>query len=289
MSLSGPCAPYFPVLQSSSELPPPGPLPFSFIWFAFGLLSPGSGAGFFDEHPAIASITATPTTAIALANVERLFTQPPRPSWTGIITITLRQSGNNLPVADHQYIDSRIVAARRAEREIASVRRPAWILVGAVAIRHLHRIAAAGRDRKNVEAPVVAALIRELVALGRERRRRVVIAAVGDAFRRTTVKAHRVNLRRARPIRGECQRIAVRRKRGTHVDSRRVGELANLAAVARQQVQIGDSVALDRRDDPLAVGRQRAADHGSVRAFDSRLAPLLQVRQVQRRCHALVR
>src|SRR5271170_2016905 len=200
MSLSGPCAPYFPVLQSSSELPPPGPLPFSFIWFAFGLLSPGSGAGFFDEHPAIASITATPTTAIALANVERLFTQPPRPSWTGIITITLRQSGNNFPVTHHQYIDSRIVAARRAEREIASVRRPAWILIGAVAVGNLHRVAAAGRNSPDIEAAALTALIRELVAFGREGRRRVVISAIGDAFRRTTVEAHRVNLRRARPV-----------------------------------------------------------------------------------------
>src|SRR5208282_2559937 len=184
MSLSGPCAPNFPLFQSSSELPPLLSTPFSPSWLPPGLVSPPIGAGFFDEHPAIASITATLTIATALVTVERLLTQPPRPRWTGIITITLRQSGNNLPVADHHYIDLRIVAARRAEREIASVGRPARILVGAVAICHLHRVAAAGGNRPDVETSVVAALIRELVALGRKRGRGVIIAAIGQSFRR---------------------------------------------------------------------------------------------------------
>src|SRR5208337_839397 len=136
MSLSGPCAPNFPFFQSSSELPPPLPTPFSPSWPPPGLPSLPIGAGFFDEHAASASITATPAIATTLAIAERLLTQPPRPRWTGIITITLRQSGNNFPVADHHYIDSRIVSARRAEREIASVRRPARIFVGAVAVGH---------------------------------------------------------------------------------------------------------------------------------------------------------
>src|ERR1019366_1565480 len=210
MSLSGPCAPNFPFFQSSSELPPPLPTPFSPLTLPFGLFSPPFiGAGFFDEHAASASITGTLTIAIALANVERLLTQPPRPRWTGIINITLRQSGNNLPVTDHHYIDSRVVAARRAEREIASVGRPTRILVGAVAICHLHRFAAAGRNRPDVETSFVAALICELVALGRKRGRGVVIAAIGQSFRRTARQTHHVNLRRARAIRRERERGAV--------------------------------------------------------------------------------
>src|SRR5208337_2270421 len=273
MSLSGPCAPNFPFFQSSSELVLLGLAAFSLIWFGLGLVSP-TGAGFFDEHPAIASIIPTLTIAATLAIAERLLTQPPRPRWTGIITVILRQSGNNLPVADHHYIDSRIVSARRAEREIASVRRPARIFVGAVAVGHLNRVAAAGRNRPDIETAVVAALIRELVALGRERRRGVVVAAVGHAFRRAAGEAHHVDLRRARPVRGERQRRAVRRNRRTHVDSGRVGELANFLALARKQVQIRNAVALDRRRDSLGVGRDRSADHAPVRALDPRLVPL---------------
>src|SRR5271166_383871 len=175
MSLSGPPFPIVPFIQSSGLVPPPAPVVPSPMPFA-GLLSPPIGAGFFDEHPASASISPTLTIAIAFANVERLLTQPPRPRWTGIITITLRQSGNNLPVTDHHYIDSRAVAARRAERQIAPIRRPARVLVGAVAVGHLHRVATADRNRPDIEAPVVAALIRELVAFGREGGRGVVVA-----------------------------------------------------------------------------------------------------------------
>src|SRR5580658_3290418 len=168
MSLSGP--PTCPPVKSVVESPPPAPVLFSPSGFAPGFSAP-IGAGFF-VHPAITSVSHSP--AIAIANVERLFTQPPRPCWTGIIAITLRQSGNNFPVADHHYINSRVVCARRAERQVAPVRRPARIFVGAVAIGHLHRIAAAGRNRKDIEASVGAALVRELAAVGREGRRRVV-------------------------------------------------------------------------------------------------------------------
>src|ERR1700685_2405772 len=161
-----------PFSQSWRLAPPPGPVWFSPIPFALGFMSP-TDAGFFDVHPANISITPTPTIAIALANVARLLTQPPRPRWTGIIAITLRQSGNNLPVADHHYIDSRVVCARRAERQVASVGRPARVFVGAVAIGDLGRIAAVNWDRPDVEAAAVAALICELVALGRECGRRV--------------------------------------------------------------------------------------------------------------------
>src|SRR5579862_2872878 len=203
-----------PFSQSSSLVPPPAPVVFSPIPPTLVFMSP-TGVGFFDEHPAISSITPTLTIAIALANVERLFTQPPRPCWTGIIAFSLRQSGNYLPVADHQYVNPRVMAARRAERQVASVGRPARILVGAVAIGHLGRVAAAYRDRPDIEASVVAALVGQLVALGREGRRGVVIAAIGYSFRRAARETHHVDLRRARAIRGERQGRAVGRNSGT--------------------------------------------------------------------------
>src|SRR5271155_3722067 len=127
MSLSGPPLPTVPFCQSLSLVPLPLEV-FSPRPFALGFVSP-TDPGFFDEQLATTSITTILAIAIviALANVERLFTQPPRPRWTGIIAITLRQSGNNLPVAYHHYIDLRVVSARRAECEVAAVGRPAGI------------------------------------------------------------------------------------------------------------------------------------------------------------------
>src|SRR5260370_3047238 len=115
MALSGP--PKCPEPKSMFVSPPPAPVGVSPSGFAPGFSAP-TGAGFF-EHPAITSTAQTLAIAIVLANVELLFTQPPRPCWTGIIAITLRQSGNYFPVADHHYIDSRAMCARRAERQLA--------------------------------------------------------------------------------------------------------------------------------------------------------------------------
>src|SRR5260370_36158857 len=206
-----------------------------------------------------------------------------------MIAITLRQCRNNFSVADPHYIYPRAALARRTEREVAPVRGPTRILVGAVAISDLGRLATAERDSPDIEAPGRTALIREPITLGRECRRRVVIVLECDPARRAASERHRVDLRSARAIRGKCQRLPIRRNRRTHVDSVGVGELTNFGALARDQIQIGGASTLDRGYYPLRVRRDRSADHAAVRAIEPGLAPLLEVGKIKRWFHALVR
>ena len=172
-----------PPPSARSEMPPFAPAP----------PCPSSSLPFFLlEQPAVArAMTATTTTP---ADPPPLHHHPLQPA---TVTVTRasptrmdcyhRHFPPSIRLGSHQPRSLRYsfdgAAARRAEDQIATVRRPARILVAAGTAGDLADVAAVGLHREDLEAPADARRVGDAVALRRPARRGVVVAGRADAPR----------------------------------------------------------------------------------------------------------
>src|SRR5262249_18168514 len=92
--------------------------------------------------------------------------EPARPSRTGITALTLPQCTRIRP-GDGGEVELRCAAPRRAEHQIAPVRRPTRVLVAARPVGYLSRVTAVRLDGEDLKVAADARRIGDAIALRR--------------------------------------------------------------------------------------------------------------------------